>query len=142
MSSSSAPESGSVPESLLAAATHAHARAYCPYSHYHVGVAIRTRSGQVVTGCNVENAAFPLGTCAEAGAIASMVLTGESEIAEVVVVTDGDVPGTPCGGCRQRLREFAEPATMIHSVSATGVVRSMTMAELLPSSFGPEFLEP
>jgi cytidine deaminase len=133
--------SSSVPESLLAAATHAHARAYCPYSHYRVGVAIRTHSGQVVTGCNVENAAFPLGTCAEAGAIASMILTGEREIAEVVVVTDGETPGTPCGGCRQRLREFAQPGTMIHSVTPSGAVLSMTMAELLPASFGPEFLD-
>lgn len=131
---------GSVPHSLVQAATDAHARAHCPYSGYHVGAAIRTGSGAVVTGCNVENASYPLGTCAEAGAIAAMVLAGERVIAEIAVVTDGDEPGTPCGGCRQRIREFAGPDVLIHSVSATGQVLSRTLDELLPHSFGPEFL--
>lgn len=127
---------------LVAAATEAHLRAYCPYSHYRVGAAIRTASGAVVSGCNVENAAYPLGSCAEAGAIAAMVAGGERSIAEIVVVTDGDEPGTPCGGCRQRIREFAGPAVAVHSVSASGAVWSTTVAALLPHSFGPEFLEP
>lgn len=131
---------GSPPESLVRSATDAHARAYCPYSGYHVGVAIRATSGAVFTGCNVENAAFPLGTCAEAGAISAMVLAGEQSIAELVVVTDGEVPGTPCGGCRQRIREFAAPDVLIHSVSATGQVLTRTLDDLLPDSFGPEFL--
>jgi cytidine deaminase len=97
----------------------------------------------VITGCNVENAAYPLGSCAEAGAIAAMVLAGERSIAEVVVVTDGDEPGTPCGGCRQRIREFAGPDVLVHSVSAsTGATISMPLADLLPHSFGPEFLSP
>jgi cytidine deaminase len=126
---------------LVAAASEAHLQAYCPYSHYRVGAAIRTASGAVVTGCNVENAAYPLGSCAEAGAIAAMVVEGERSIVEVVVVTDGETPGTPCGGCRQRLREFAGPATWVHSVSSTGAVLSTTIAELLPDSFGPEFLD-
>lgn len=126
---------------LLAAATAIQARAYCPYSDYHVGAAIRTTSGAVIVGCNVENAGFPLGTCAEAGAISAMVAHGDHEIAEVVVVTDGDTPGTPCGGCRQRLREFAEPGVVIHSVSSSGASIAMTMAELLPHSFGPEHLQ-
>lgn len=131
---------GSAPEQLVRAATVAHAQAYCPYSGYHVGAAIRTASGQVITGCNVENASYPLGTCAEAGAIAAMILAGEHEIAELVVVTDGEVPGTPCGGCRQRIREFAGPDVAIHSRTASGAELSSTVAELLPSSFGPEFL--
>lgn len=131
---------GSAPEFLVHAATEAHARAYCPYSGYHVGAAIRTGSGAVITGCNVENASYPLGTCAEAGSIAAMLLSGERVIAEMVVVTDGDEPGTPCGGCRQRIREFAGPDVLIHSVSATGQVLSRTLDELLPHSFGPEFL--
>ena len=130
----------SAPESLVHAATEAHARAYCPYSGYHVGAAILTGSGAVITGCNVENASYPLGTCAEAGAIAAMILAGEHQIAELAVVTDGDEPGTPCGGCRQRIREFAGPDVLIHSVSATGQVLSRTLDELLPHSFGPEFL--
>ena len=125
---------------LLAAATRAHLGAYWPYSHYRVGAAIRTGSGAVIVGCNVENAAYPLGSCAEAGAIAAMVMSGEHSIVEVVVVTDGDTPGTPCGGCRQRLREFAGPDVFVHSVAASGGVITMTMAELLPHSFGPESL--
>lgn len=133
---------GSAPEPLVRAATAAHARAYCPYSGYHVGAAIRTASGQVITGCNVENASYPLGSCAEAGAIAAMVLAGDHEIAELVVVTDGDVPGTPCGGCRQRIREFAGPGVLVHSRTASGEELSLTVAELLPESFGPEFLPP
>jgi cytidine deaminase len=126
---------------LLAAATEAHRRAYCPYSRYRVGAAIRTASGAVVTGCNVENAAYPLGSCAEAGAIAAMVLAGERSIAEIVVVTDGDIPGTPCGGCRQRIREFAGAELWVHSVSADGAILSTTLGALLPHSFGPEFLD-
>jgi len=125
---------------LVDAATEARARAYCPYSGYHVGVAIRTGSGAVIAGCNVENASYPLGTCAEAGAIAAMLLAGERVIAEVVVVTDGEEPGTPCGGCRQRIREFAGPDVVVHSLSATGQALSRTLAQLLPHSFGPEFL--
>jgi cytidine deaminase len=125
---------------LLAAAEAIHLQAYCPYSHYRVGAAIRTTTGAVVVGCNVENASYPLGSCAEAGAIAAMVAGGDRSIAEIVVVTDGDEPGTPCGGCRQRIREFAGPEVAVHSVSATGATWTTTVAELLPHSFGPEFL--
>ena len=126
---------------LLAAAQEAHLQAYCPYSRYRVGAAIRTTSGSVIAGCNVENAAYPLGSCAEAGAIAAMVLAGGRSIAEIVVVTDGDEPGTPCGGCRQRIREFAGPEVLVHSVAASGVTWSTTVAALLPHSFGPELLD-
>ena len=129
------------PPDLLTAAEAARAQAYCPYSGYHVGAALRTVDGAVIVGCNVENASYPLGTCAEAGMIAAMVLAGERMIAEVVVVTDGDVPGTPCGGCRQRLREFAALDVVVHSVAASGAVLSRTLGELLPDSFGPEFLD-
>lgn len=125
---------------LLAAATAAHTMAYCPYSQYRVGAAIRTESGSIAAGCNVENAAFPLGSCAEAGAVAAMVLAGDRVIVEVVVVTDGETPGTPCGGCRQRIREFAGPEVWVHSVSSTGASMSTTVADLLPHSFGPEYL--
>jgi cytidine deaminase len=132
----------------LAAAAAAHLRAYCPYSHYRVGAAVRSDSGAIHVGCNVENAAYPLGSCAEAGAIAAMVLAGDRSIVEVVVVTDGDRPGTPCGGCRQRIREFAAPEVVVHAVIATEITDvtdpapriSATVAELLPHSFGPEFL--
>ncbi len=122
------------------AAVEAQRRAHCPYSDYPVGAAIRTPSGRVFSGCNVENASFPEGTCAESGAIAAMVAAGERVIVEIVVVTDTDVPGTPCGGCRQRIREFARPETRIHTTTTAGVSITSTMAALLPDSFGPEQL--
>ena len=132
--------SAPTPADLLDAARAAQARAHCPYSGYAVGAAIRTVSGAIYAGCNVENAAYPEGTCAEAGAIAAMVLDGEREIVEVVVVTGGATPGTPCGGCRQRLREFAGPDAVIHATTVDGAELTVTMADLLPASFGPEFL--
>jgi cytidine deaminase len=125
---------------LLDIARAAQARAHCPYSNYPVGAAIRAASGEIYAGCNVENAAYPEGTCAEAGAIAAMVLAGDNEIAEVAVVTEGTTPGTPCGGCRQRLREFAGPNVLIHSATTAGSTCTISMADLLPSSFGPEHL--
>ncbi len=128
------------PADLLDAALAAQRRAHCPYSNYPVGAAIRSSSGAIYAGCNVENAAYPEGTCAEAGAIAAMVLAGEREIAEVTVVTGGATPGTPCGGCRQRLSEFAGPDTVVHATNNAGAALTTTMADLLPSSFGPEFL--
>jgi cytidine deaminase len=129
-----------VPADLFEVALAAQGQAHCPYSKYAVGAAIRTASGAIHAGCNVENAAYPEGTCAEAGAIAAMVLAGEREIVELVVVTGGAAPGTPCGGCRQRLREFARPDAVIHATTNDGVMLTMTMSDLLPSSFGPEFL--
>ena len=125
---------------LLAAAIAVQAHAHVPYSHFRVGAVIRTRSGAVFAGCNVENAAYPEGTCAEAGAIAAMVLGGEHEILDIVTVTNGAEPGSPCGGCRQKIREFAGPDTVIHSFTTAGPSHRWTMAELLPGSFGPEFL--
>jgi cytidine deaminase len=128
---------------LFDAACQAQEHAYCRYSGYRVGVAIRTASGQVFAAANVENASYPLGTCAEAGAIAAMVTAGERQITHVVVVTDGETPGTPCGGCRQRLREFAAADVVVRSTTRDGAVAiELTIAELLPDSFGPEFLQP
>jgi cytidine deaminase len=125
---------------LFAAAKAAQAKAYAPYSRFHVGAALRTPGGAVYSGCNVENAAYPQGTCAEAGAIASMALAGERRIAEILVVGGGDALCTPCGGCRQRIREFGDPSTAIHIAGPEGVRASFTLAELLPASFGPEHL--
>jgi len=128
-------------EELYDAAVKAQGHAYCPYSNYPVGAALRTTSGKLFSGCNVENAAYPLGSCAEASAIAAMVLGGEHEIAELVTVTGGSTPGTPCGGCRQRIREFSSLVTVVHSMTTeSGLlnVATMTIAELLPESFGPE----
>ena len=125
---------------LVAAARAVQRRAHVPYSSYPVGAAIRTARGEVYVGCNVENAAYPEGLCAEAGAIAAMVAAGEREIAVVVTVVDGDPVGTCCGGCRQKIREFATADTVVHAAGPEGVRASFTMAELLPESFGPEHL--
>ena len=122
---------------LLDAALAAQANAYAPYSKFPVGAALRTASGAVFVGCNVENAAFPQGTCAEAGAIAAMVAAGEQVIDVILTVCDGDALSTPCGGCRQKIREFATSATIIHVAGPDGVRKSYTIDELLPDSFGP-----
>lgn len=136
----SADSLAAVPADLLTAARAAHEHAHCPYSHYPVGAAVRAESGRIYSGCNVENASYPEGTCAETGAIAAMVLAGERRIVEVVTITGGDSPGTPCGGCRQRLREFAGPDTPIHCATVGGQTSTATLGELLPASFGPDHL--
>ncbi|HEV2557598.1 MAG TPA: cytidine deaminase [Microvirga sp.] len=115
-------------------------KAYAPYSRFRVGAALRTPSGAVFAGCNVENAAYPQGACAETGAISSMVAAGERRIAEILVIGDGEGLCTPCGGCRQRIREFAAPDTPIHIAGPEGIRRRLTLGELLPHSFGPENL--
>ena len=126
--------------SLLQAAKDAMARAYAPYSKYQVGAAILAENGKVYSGCNVENAAYPIGNCAEASAIAAMVRDGARQIREIAVIGSGTELCTPCGGCRQRIREFASAATRIHACDASGVRRTFTCDELLPQSFGPEHL--
>ena len=125
---------------LFAAASAAMERAYAPYSKFQVGAAILAANGQIYSGCNVENAAYPVGTCAEAGAIAAMVRDGAQQIREIVVIGRGEKMCTPCGGCRQRIREFATPDTKIHVCGPEGLRRTFTRDELLPESFGPENL--
>ncbi len=125
---------------LFAAANAAMERAYAPYSKFQVGAAVLAENGRIYSGCNVENAAYPVGTCAEAGAIAAMVRDGALQIREVVVVARGAELCTPCGGCRQRIREFAAPDTEIHVCGPEGLRRTFTCDELLPVSFGPEHL--
>lgn len=108
--------------------------AHAPYSKFKVGAAIRSPSG-IHVGCNVENAAFPDGICAEGGAITSMVAAGDTEILEVLVYADSDSLVAPCGGCRQKLSEFAGPEVKITMAGPDGVMVTMTMAELLPAAF-------
>jgi len=127
-------------ETLFEAARAVQAKAYAPYSRFKVGAAIATPDGQVFTGCNVENAAYPVGSCAEAGAISAMIAGGASRIGEIVVMGEGDALCTPCGGCRQRIREFAAPDAGIHIAGPEGIRRSFTLDELLPFSFGPDNL--
>ncbi|HTW28992.1 MAG TPA: cytidine deaminase [Acetobacteraceae bacterium] len=124
---------------LIAAALAARSHAYARYSNFLVGAALRAADGSIHAGCNVENAAYPEGTCAEAGAIAAMVLAGQHRIAEIVVAGRGPLPCTPCGGCRQKIREFAAPDTKIRVVDENGtVLLSRTLAALLPDDFGPD----
>lgn len=125
---------------LFDAARAAQASAYAPYSRFPVGVALRDENGAIHAGCNVENAAYPAGTCAEAGAIAAMALSGARRILAILVVGDGDLPVSPCGACRQRIREFAAPDTPVHIAGPEGVRLTMTIADLLPVSFGPDNL--
>lgn len=127
-------------DEMFAAAKAVQAKAYAPYSHFRVGAAVCTADGRIFSGCNVENAAYPQGTCAEAGAISAMIAAGEHEIVAVLTVCDGDAIGTCCGGCRQRIREFASAEAVIYAAGPEGVRATFTMSELLPSSFGPEHL--
>ena len=121
---------------LFEAARQARERAYAPYSGFRVGAAVRGASGRIYAGCNVENAAYPEGTCAEAAALAAMVLGGETHVIEACVVGAGPALATPCGGCRQRLREFGAVDAPIHIGSPDGLRGSFTLGELLPASFG------
>ncbi len=128
-------------DETIAAATAIRGRAYAPYSHFNVGAALRCEDGSLHAGCNVENAAYPQGVCAEAGAISAMIAAGQRRILGVVVAAGGTMPCTPCGGCRQKLREFSGPDMVVRMVDADGrVLLTRTMAELLPDSFGPEHL--
>ena len=123
---------------LLNAARDVRERAYAPYSRFKVGAAIRSTSGALHVGCNVENVAYPEGTCAEAGAIAAMIAAGDTKIAEILVIADSPEPVPCCGGCRQKIAEFATPETKIYLCDETGVQKVMTMEELLPSVFKTE----
>jgi cytidine deaminase len=132
--------SRSTEEELVAAALAVRDRAYAPYSGFCVGAAVLDGEGRVHAGANVENAAYPQGVCAEAAAIAAMVAAGGRRIIGVAVAGPAGEPCTPCGGCRQRIREFAAPETPVLVCGPESVLRRFTLAELLPASFGPENL--
>lgn len=121
--------------SLLETATAVRENAWAPYSRFKVGAAIRAASGAVYAGCNVENVAYPEGTCAEAGAIAAMVAAGDTVIAEVLVIADSPDPVPPCGGCRQKIAEFAAPDVVVTLCTTDGQSRAVTVADLLPGVF-------
>jgi len=125
---------------LLAAAREARSHAYAPYSKFSVGAAVIDDLGQVHAGCNVENAAYPQGLCAEASALAHMVMGGGRHLRAVAVVGVADDPVTPCGGCRQKLREFGAPDLPVVVADMTTVRGRYTLGELLPASFGPSHL--
>ena len=121
-------------EDLFLAAKAVRDNAHAPYSGFRVGAAVRSPAGLHV-GCNVENASFPEGICAEGGAITSMVAAGAKEILEVLIYAEAESPVAPCGGCRQKLAEFAGPDVKVSLAGPEGVRAVMTVAELLPASF-------
>lgn len=125
---------------LLQAAIAVRDNAWVPYSRFKVGAALRAADGSVHVGCNVENVAYPEGTCAEAGAIAAMVAAGQTRIAAITVVADSPSPVPPCGGCRQKIAEFAAPDVQVTLCTLDGQARVMTVAELLPGAFGAEHM--
>lgn len=125
---------------LFAAAKAAQAKAHAPYSRFKVGAALRTPSGAIYSGGNVENAAYPEGWCAETSAIAAMAAAGERRVAEICVIGDGEALCTPCGGCRQRIREFADGGTLVHVAGPEGVRATFHLSALLPELFGPGHL--
>jgi cytidine deaminase len=130
----------SIDDTLFAAAEAIRARAYAPYSKFTVGAAILADDGKVYSGCNIENAAYPQGNCAETSAIAAMIAGGGKRIKRIYITGPGAAPVTPCGGCRQRIREFADLDVTIISHGIDGAPLFSTLRELLPHSFGPEFL--
>ena len=115
-------------------------KSYAPYSKFKVGAAFLTEENSIVVGCNVENAAYPQSQCAEASAIGNLISQGYKNIVEIVVIGSGNKLCSPCGGCRQRLREFSKLDVPIHMCSVEGHIKTSTLGELLPDSFGPENL--
>ena len=128
-------------DKLLLAATHAREQAYAPYSNFLVGAALLDELGRIHAGCNVENAAYPQGVCAEAGALSAMVLAGGRQLRAVLVVGAGAALCTPCGGCRQKLREFGTDDLPLLIADPSGLRQRFTLGELLPASFGPDHLK-
>ena len=127
-------------DAMLDAARRALANAHAPYSRFRVGACLRAASGRLYAGCNVENAAYPVGQCAEATAIGAMVASGDRRIVEVVVASESAELCPPCGRCRQQLAEFAGADTPVHLCGPEGVRASTTLGELLPLAFGPDAL--
>lgn len=127
---------------LVAAARAARERAHAPYSRFAVGAAVVDEQGRIHAGCNVENAAYPQGWCAETSALAAMVLAGGRRVRALAVCGVAAEPVTPCGGCRQKLREFADDACPVWVADLDSVRASFTLGELLPASFGPHHLNP
>lgn len=126
---------------LLETARAVRENAYTPYSNFKVGAAIRAASGAVYAGVNVENVAYPEGTCAEAGAVAAMVAAGETRITEVAVIADSPLPVSPCGGCRQKLAEFGAGDVPVTLATTDGKTMQTTLADLLPGAFSQDYME-
>ena len=126
--------------SLIDAARAVRENAHAPYSKFKVGAALTAGSGKEYVGCNVENVAYPEGTCAEAGAIAAMVAGGDKTITEIAVIADSPKPVSPCGGCRQKIAEFAAGDVKVTLATMDGIVHETTVAELLPGVFDADYM--
>jgi len=126
---------------LFLAARQAMAKAHAPYSKFPVGAALRTEDGRVFSGCNIEVASFPEGWCAETTTLGHYVMGGGGRIAEIAVVAERMDRITPCGGCRQRLAEFADADTKLFLCDQTGVVETVTMGQMLPYGFKGSILK-
>ncbi|MEM7719124.1 MAG: cytidine deaminase [Pseudomonadota bacterium] len=122
-------------DALVAAAATVRKNAYVPYSGFRVGAALIAEDGSFHVGCNVENVAYPEGTCAEAGAIAAMVAAGQTAFSMIAVIADSPVPVTPCGGCRQKMFEFALPDATIFMTTTEGGGTMLSVQDLLPGAF-------
>lgn len=128
------------PETLMETARAVRDNAYAPYSNFKVGAAIRAASGKVYGGVNVENVAYPEGTCAEAGAVAAMIAAGDTVIEEVAVIADSPIPVSPCGGCRQKLSEFGAGDVVVTMGTTDGLTQTTTLAALLPGGFTQDYM--
>ena len=126
---------------MFEAAKAARDRAYAPYSRFPVGAVVVTESGALFVGCNVENAAYPNGLCAEAVAIGQMAVAGERRITDVMVLGAGEEPITPCGACRQKLLEFSRDDTRVHLVNISGRKETVLLTDLLPRAFSRRQLD-
>jgi cytidine deaminase len=126
---------------LFEAATAAMQKAYAPYSKFPVGAALRTEAGEIYAGANIEVASYPEGWCAETTALGHYIMGGGGKITEIAVVAEKMARITPCGGCRQRLAEFAGPDAKLHLCDETGIVQTLTMGEILPLGFAGDILK-
>ena len=125
---------------MFKAAKNVRKKAHVPYSKFKVGAALLTENNKIIIGCNVENADYPQSQCAEASAVGNLVSQGYKSIKEVLVVGSGKLLCSPCGACRQRIREFASLKTPVHICNINGHLKTSTLGELLPDSFGPQNL--
>lgn len=126
---------------LKAAAAMVRENAHAPYSNFKVGAALRTAGGDIFAGCNVENVAYPEGTCAEAGAIAAMCAAGQREVKEIYVIAQSPAPVPPCGGCRQKIAEFAARDVVVTMATTDGKELRLTVGDLLPGAFDASHME-
>jgi cytidine deaminase len=121
---------------LLALAIKAQKNAHAPYSNFQVGAAILDENAQHHASCNVENAAYPLGQCAEAGAISAMIASGSKQIKHILIASPNNNFCPPCGGCRQKIAEFADTQTEVHLATKSGEIKTLKFTDLLPLAFG------